>query len=323
MPILEWLGKNEAVKSADKVPYKLLKVNEELSYGDKTENMIIKGDNLEALKALLPYYKGQVKCIYIDPPYNTGSAFEYYDDNLEHSQWLSLMYPRLELLRELLTEDGTIWIQIDDDEFHYLKVICDEVFGRVNFINTISVNMKNIAGASGGGEDKRIKKNVEFILVYAKNYRTINSFKPVYKYSPIYKLVEEYRDEGKSWKYTSALTNEGDKIYIGSTVDGDGNEIKIFERLNYEIKSIGSIIRDENISEKATVLTTLLGSDKVHPKLAFEHSGLFTDPDVAYKMSEDYYNEVLEREQQELSSYVENANAQSKLEVDVNDENAI
>lgn len=250
MPILEWLGKNEAVRSVDKIPYKLLKVNEELSYGDKTENMIIKGDNLEALKALLPYYKDQVKCIYIDPPYNTGNAFEHYDDNLEHSQWLSLMYPRLEILKELLTEDGTIWIQIDDDEFHYLKVICDEVFGRVNFINTISVNMKNIAGASGGGEDKRIKKNVEFILVYSKNYRTINSFKPVYKYSPIYKLVEEYRDEGKSWKYTSALINEGDKIYIGSTVDGDGNEIKIFERQNYEIKSIGSIIRDENISEK-------------------------------------------------------------------------
>ena len=82
----------------------------------------------------MPYYKGQVKCIYIDPPYNTGSAFEHYDDNLEHSTWLSMMYPRLELLRELLAEKGSIWISIDDDEQAYLKVICDEVFDRKNFV---------------------------------------------------------------------------------------------------------------------------------------------------------------------------------------------
>ncbi len=137
MPILEWLNKKEALKTADKVPYRLLKANPELSYGEQTENMIIKGDNLEALKALLPYYKGQVKCIYIDPPYNTGNAFDHYDDNLEHSMWLSLIYPRVELLRELLSEEGSIWISIDDDESHYLKVICDEVFGRKNFINNL------------------------------------------------------------------------------------------------------------------------------------------------------------------------------------------
>ncbi len=250
MPILEWLNKGEAAKVTKKLPYRMLKANAELSYGEQNENMIIKGDNLEALQALLPYYKGQVKCIYIDPPYNTGNAFEHYDDNLEHSKWLSLMYPRLELLRELLSEDGSIWIQIDDDEFHYLKIVCDEIFGRANFVNTISVNMKNIAGASGGGEDKRIKKNVEFIIVYAKNYQTITSFKPVYTYSPIYKLVEDYRKEGKSWKYTSVIKNEGDKVYVGSTIDGDGNEIKIYERQNYEIKSIGSIMHDENLSER-------------------------------------------------------------------------
>lgn len=130
MPVLDWFNKKEALTTSDKVPYRLLKANPELSYGEQTENMLIRGDNLDALKALLPYYKGQVKCVYIDPPYNTGNAFEHYDDNLEHSIWLSLMYPRLELLRELLADDGSIWISIDDDECHYIKVICDEIFGR-------------------------------------------------------------------------------------------------------------------------------------------------------------------------------------------------
>ena len=96
--------------------------------------MLIQGDNLEALKALLPYYAGRVKCIFIDPPYNTRSAFEHYDDNLEHSQWLAMMFPRLELLRDLLAEDGSIWMTIDDNETHYLKVIMDEIFGRSRFI---------------------------------------------------------------------------------------------------------------------------------------------------------------------------------------------
>lgn len=165
MPILEWLNKEEAVKTADKVPYRVLKANEELSYGEQSENMIIKGDNLEALKALLPYYKGQVKCIYIDPPYNTGGAFEHYDDNLEHSQWLSLIYPRLELLRELLSEDGSIWISIDDDECHYLKVICDEVFGRKNFINNVIWEKKY--GIQN--DAKWLSDNHDHILCYAKN----------------------------------------------------------------------------------------------------------------------------------------------------------
>lgn len=97
-------------------------------------NLLIQGDNLQALKALLPFYRGRVKCIFIDPPYNTKSAFEHYDDNLEHSQWLSMMLPRLQVLRELLCEDGSIWVTIDDNEGHYLKVLMDEVFGRGNFV---------------------------------------------------------------------------------------------------------------------------------------------------------------------------------------------
>lgn len=135
MPLLHWLTREADLKAAQHAPYRLLETLPEHSHGNaNTGNLIIQGDNLDALKALLPYYAGQIKCIYIDPPYNTRSAFEHYDDNLEHSQWLAMIYPRLELLRELLAEDGSIWVSIDDNEGHYLKVIMDEVFGRRNFI---------------------------------------------------------------------------------------------------------------------------------------------------------------------------------------------
>lgn len=211
--------------------------------------MIIHGDNLLALKALESKYAGQVKCIYIDPPYNTGAAFEHYDDNLEHSIWLGLMRERLLILRKLLSEDGSIWIQIDDEEQAYLKVLCDEVFGRNNFINMISVNMKNIAGASGGGEDKRLKKNCEYILIYAQNYNQIKPFTPVYNYSPMAQLVKEYKEQQRSWKYTSVLVSAGDKEYITSTVDGDGNEIKIFNRPNIKTLSVKQYAEQNKISE--------------------------------------------------------------------------
>jgi len=111
MPTLDWLDRDRALRRADEVPYRLLESVS--SHGDpNTGNLLIQGDNLDALKALLPIYRGRVKCIYIDPPYNTKSAFEHYDDNLEHSQWLSMMYPRLVLLRELLAQDGSIWVSL-------------------------------------------------------------------------------------------------------------------------------------------------------------------------------------------------------------------
>jgi adenine-specific DNA-methyltransferase len=138
MPTLDWLNNQDAKRVAQKVPYRLLEVAPELCAGEPSaDNMLIQGDNLQALKALLPLYAGKVKCIYIDPPYNTRSAFEHYDDNLEHSVWLSMMYPRLELLRELLAEDGSIWVSIDDNEAHYLKVMMDEIFGRRNFVANV------------------------------------------------------------------------------------------------------------------------------------------------------------------------------------------
>ena len=166
MPTLEWLTRDQDLTASSRVPYRLLEAVPDLSYGDPaTENMIIQGDNLDALKALLPVYAGQVKCIFIDPPYNTRSAFEHYDDNLEHSQWLSLMYPRLELLRDLLREDGSIWVTIDDNEAHYLKVIMDEVFGRNNFVANV-IWQKKYAKQN---DAKWLSVSHDHILLYARN----------------------------------------------------------------------------------------------------------------------------------------------------------
>ena len=138
MPTLNWLTRGADEQAAGRVPYRLLEPVAELSTGDPAaENLIIQGDNLDAVKAITPYFAGRVKCFAIDPPYNTRSAFEHYDDNLEHSTWLSMMYPRLELMRDLLAEDGSIWVCIDDNEAHYLKVIMDEVFGRKNFVANV------------------------------------------------------------------------------------------------------------------------------------------------------------------------------------------
>ena len=133
MPTLDWLNRDAAFCTAAQVPHRLLQAVSTHGDGD-ARNLLVQGDNLQALKALLPLYRAQVKCIFIDPPYNTKSAFEHYDDNLEHAQWLSMMLPRLQLLREFLREDGSIWVTIDDHEGHYLKVLMDEVFGRHSFV---------------------------------------------------------------------------------------------------------------------------------------------------------------------------------------------
>lgn len=161
---LTWLGKEDEIKIEPRI---LIEDKEKSNCKNDfdTENMIIHGDNMLALKALESKYAGKVKCIYIDPPYNTGSAFEHYDDNLEHSTWLSLMKPRLEILRNLLSDDGSIWISIDDDEGHYLKVLCDEIFGRNNYINTVIWEKK----FSPQNDAKWLSDNHDFILVYAKN----------------------------------------------------------------------------------------------------------------------------------------------------------
>jgi len=251
---LTWVSKDQRPKLEPRIlledETKSYHASHRVSDNDIFDNKLIFGDNLLALKALEQEYAGKLKCVFIDPPYNTGSAFEYYDDGLEHSIWLGLMRDRLEIIRNLMSDDGVFFVCIDDNEQAYLRVLLDEIFGRSNFINTISVNMKNIAGASGGGEDKKLKKNIEYIHVYSKNYERLTPFEGIHDYIPMSDVVEQYRIEGKSWKYTSILFYEGEKKYVGSTVDGDGNEIKIYARINPIYKSINQVMKEENITEK-------------------------------------------------------------------------
>ena len=211
---LTWVGKNEEIKLEPRI----LVEDKSKSYGDpNSQNMLIHGDNLLALKALEKDFAGKIKCIYIDPPYNTGSAFEYYDDGLEHSQWLCMMKPRLELLKRLLSEQGVLYIQIDDIECAYLKVLCDEIFGRSNFITTIAVKMSTPSGVKLSHRDKKILKIKEFILVYAKNKDHL-TFKPQYQ-------------PKKEWD-----------SYYEWYVDKDGNDVK-----NWKVYPLKEILQKEGI----------------------------------------------------------------------------
>lgn len=166
---LMWVGKEKRAKLEPRIliedPEKSYHADKRVSDNDIFDNMLIHGDNLLALKALEQDYAGRVKCIYIDPPYNTGNAFEHYDDGLEHSIWLSLMRERLELLKNLLREDGILFVQIDDSEQAYLKVLLDEIFGRVNFINTLPTVMN----LKGNQDQFGFAGTHEYILCYAKN----------------------------------------------------------------------------------------------------------------------------------------------------------
>ena len=163
---LTWIGKGEEPKLEPRI----LIENPEYSYGDPhTENRLIHGDNLLALRALEQDYTGKIKCICIDPPYNTGSAFEHYNDGIEHSLWLNLMNVRLKILNNLLSNNGSLWIYIDDNELFHLKILCDEIFGIENFISNICVKMSHLSGLKMSHMEKKPPKIKEYILIYAKN----------------------------------------------------------------------------------------------------------------------------------------------------------
>ena len=188
MPSLNWIGK-EAVTNHDKeVPFRLLKKIKTASVGDESQNLIIHGDNLEGLKALMPHYYGKINCIYIDPPYNTGNESWVYNDKVNspkikswlgkvvgreaedltrHDKWLCMMYPRLKLLRDLLSDDGVIFVSIDDNEHSHLKLLMDEIFGEENFVDSIIWDKKSSAK---GVPPKNMLVNVhEYILTYQKS----------------------------------------------------------------------------------------------------------------------------------------------------------
>ena len=196
-----WVGKKAAIVEANKPIRKTLRPCKEESVNwDTTENLYIEGDNLEVLKLLQESYLGKINLIYIDPPYNTGHKdFMYNDrfvdseDGYRHSKWLNFMEKRLKLARNLLKSDGMLFISIDDNELFQLKLLCDKIFGEKNYINTISVNAKVSAGASGGGEDKKLKKNIEYILIYCKNIDDVK-LNTIYKETNLMDYISKMKE---------------------------------------------------------------------------------------------------------------------------------
>ena len=226
---LTWIGKDEGTRLEPRIlleePDKSYYAKALVTDHDIFNNILIHGDNLLALKALEQEYTGKVKCAFIDPPYNTGSAFEHYDDGIEHSLWLSLMRDRIALLKRLLTEDGALWMTIDDNEAFYLKVLCDEVFGRANFVSSI-VWAKRVSPAN---DAKYFSSDHDFVLVYAKN-------KPLWKPNRLPRTEEQnsyYKNPDKDprgpWNsvtYTGNKTkNERPNLYYPIVNPNTGEEI--------------------------------------------------------------------------------------------------
>ena len=229
---LTWIGKDDEYKDIE--PRILVEVPEK-SYGDNnTENMLIHGDNLLALKALEQDYTGKIKCIYIDPPYNTGNAFDFYDDNVEHSKWLSLMKSRLEILRNLLAKDGFFCCQIDDSEGSYLKVLLDEIFGRNNYLTTFFVQVRY--------SDKTLKQDMDF----HKQIEQIHIYRKEYGAKPNLNIKEKSFEK---FNYYIKENSNGKQIELG------GKKVVLFQNNQYEIvKGEGSKDGLKEIWASGTIL---------------------------------------------------------------------
>ena len=221
---LTWYGKDEPIR----IEPRLLIENAALSNtaaDPDTENMLIHGDNLLALKALETQYAGQIKCVYIDPPFNTGQAFEHYDDNLEHSIWLNLMNQRLRCLYNLLEANGMLWIHLDDVEVHYCKVLLDEIFARQNFVAHITYERSAVAGLGQGGY---LVNTTEHILLYKKGAlpgKTNLSFEELG-----FNIIKRYN------RYVS---NFGERTLVREfTAKSNGEVVRVYEHSGVEIESI-------------------------------------------------------------------------------------
>lgn len=259
---LTWYGKDEPIR----IEPRLLIENTELSNvgGDSdTENMLIHGDNLLALKALEKDYAGQVKCIYIDPPFNTGQAFEHYDDNLEHSIWLNLMNERFKHLYRLLEADGMFWIHLDDVEVHYCKVLLDEIFTRRNFVSHITYERSAVAGLGQGGY---LVNTTEHILMYKKG-------------SLPDKLNLSYEELGFNIikRYNRFVVNFGERVLVREfTAKSNGELVRVYEHSGVEIASIS--LRDaknreaEIRKEFVTHLDTLFRGNRVQKENEFQNN---------------------------------------------------
>lgn len=231
MPTLEWIGKDKVINHHNDVPYRVLERKYSFdSAGIHIEdnhsgNMIIHGDNLEALKSLLPKYEGKIKCIYIDPPYNTGNEGWVYNDNVNdpkikkwlgeivgkegedlsrHDKWLCMMYPRLQLLQKLLSDEGAIFISIDDNELFNLKLICDEIMGVTNFIDIITWFKK----VSPSNDARYFSNDVEYILVYSKNKNVWNPYRLPLSEKQLKYYTNPDNDERGRWNSATYTCNK-------------------------------------------------------------------------------------------------------------------
>ena len=228
---LTWPGKGERPKLEPRI---LIEHHDKSHHaatcreGDLFGNMLIKGDNLLALKALEASYAGKVKCIYIDPPFNTGQAFQYYDDGLEHSVWLGMMKSRLELLHSLLCEDGSLYVHLDMEEIHYLKVYLDELFGRANFLGQIAYERSGVSGLGQGGGF--LVNTHEYILCYAKNKSSFSAVD-----------IRGGGDIGEKdmKRYNRILKNPGRREEVSRFVaPATGEDVVIYKHSDYDIGTI-------------------------------------------------------------------------------------
>ena len=246
MPTLDWLNRDAAFRVAESVPTRVLRPHAAgHAFGEPADsgNLLIQGDNLQALKALLPFYRGRVKCIFIDPPYNTKSAFEHYDDNLEHSQWLSMMLPRLQLLRELLSEDGSIWVTLDDAEAHYFRVLGDEVFGRVRFILDIAWRKRD-----GPPNDRKLGSVHDRLLIWARNKDSASKKSTAEEAFNLMERTEKADAQYQVFAEPSGPDVRGPFRKIDTTANGKGG--RFVESLFYAIRN--PYTGDEVLPRKGT-----------------------------------------------------------------------
>lgn len=258
---LTWYGKDEPIRVEPRLLIENAALSNTASDPD-TQNMLIHGDNLLALKALEPMFAGQIKCIYIDPPFNTGQAFEHYDDNLEHSIWLNLMYQRFKHLYNLLEANGMFWIHLDDVEVHYCKVVLDEIFSRQNFVAHITYERSAVAGLGQGGY---LVNTTEHILLYRKGAlpdKTNLSFEELG-----FNIIKRYN------RYVSSFGER--KLVREFTAKSNGEVVRIYEHSGVEIESIS--LRDvknreaEIRQEFVTHLDSLFRGNRVQKENEFQN----------------------------------------------------
>lgn len=265
---LTWYGKDELLK----IEPRLLVENRTLSYRDETpklfgeeiyDNMLIHGDNLLALKALEKDYAGCIKCIYIDPPFNTGQAFEHYDDNMEHSIWLNLMNARLQILYNLLDKNGMFWIHLDDNEVHYCKILLDQIFTRQAFVSHITYERSAVAGLGQGGY---LVNTTEHILLYRKG---ILPSKENFSFEELgFNIIK---------RYNRYIANFGEKKLVREFISkSNGETVKVYEHSNVDIQSVSLKNPKERMKEIKEIyaqnIKTLFRGNRVQKENAFQNN---------------------------------------------------